>query len=314
EKARVVASTNYAGAPTSAQEFLRIVEIMYHPAPPTGESSFATEDFEFLQVKNFGPATLNLAGVRFTGGIDFTFPINGGYLLPAGESALVVKNPAAFVFRYGAGFNIVGPYAGNLENQGENLRLEDASGEKVLDFDYDNTWQPMSDGGGFSLVILEETTPWNSWGEQARWGISAIAGGSPAQGLPGLAQWKAAQFSPDELTNDSISGEAADPDFDGRSNLEEFISGTDPRNAASYLKIEVEKHGSGPPTALTIRFAAVLGKTYSIQYLDSLPNAAWQKHSDIWANAETRMVEVPVEPGRGEAGRYFRVVTPAAPE
>ncbi|MCI0538172.1 MAG: lamin tail domain-containing protein, partial [Verrucomicrobiales bacterium] len=313
EKARVVASTNYAGAPTSAQEFLRIVEIMYHPAPPTGESSFAAEDFEFLQLKNIGPATLNLAGVRFTSGIDFAFPINGRYLLPSGESAFVVKNPAAFAFRYGAGFNVVGPYAGNLENQGENLRLEDAWGEKVLDFAYNNAWQPMTDGGGFSLVILEQSAPWNSWREKARWGISAVGGGSPAQGLPGLAQWKAALFSPDELTDVSISGETADPDFDGRSNLEEFISGTDPRNAASYLKIEVEKRGSGPPAALTIRFTALAGKTYSIQYLDSLRGAAWQKHSDVWANPETRMVEVPIEPGRGEAGRYFRVVTPAAP-
>jgi len=74
---------------------------------------------------------------------------------------LVVKNPTAFSQRYGAGpsSRIAGAYtdtfgaSGNLDNGGERLRLDDASNEKVLDFSYNNSWYPITDGRGFSLVI-----------------------------------------------------------------------------------------------------------------------------------------------------------------
>jgi hypothetical protein len=101
--------------------------------------------------------------------------------------------------------------------------------------------------------------------------------------------------------------------MDGRSNLDEFVSGTDARNAASFLKIEVTKSDAGQPIAVLIRFMAVAGKTYSIQYLDSVTGKVWQKHSDVLARTETRRIDVPVQPAPAQQGRYFRVVTPAQP-
>src|SRR5439155_26426539 len=55
---------------------LRITEINYHPAPPPTNSPYTADDFEFIELQNTGPTTLDLNGVRITGGIDFTFGPN----------------------------------------------------------------------------------------------------------------------------------------------------------------------------------------------------------------------------------------------
>ena len=52
---------------------LRITEIMYNPAPPPTNSPYQAKDFEFVEVQNTGTNVINLAGVRITGGINFTF-------------------------------------------------------------------------------------------------------------------------------------------------------------------------------------------------------------------------------------------------
>src|SRR5206468_2282377 len=82
---------------------------------------------------------------------------------------LVVNNAAAFTARYGSGLNIAGEYTGSLDNAGETLRLEDAVGEKILEFAYDSSWYPLSDGLGFSLVIMNENVPWYTWGDKESW-------------------------------------------------------------------------------------------------------------------------------------------------
>ncbi|HXT39817.1 MAG TPA: CotH kinase family protein, partial [Candidatus Angelobacter sp.] len=52
---------------------LVITEIMYHPTPPPAASTNSSDDFEYVELKNIGAGALNLVGVRFTNGIDFTF-------------------------------------------------------------------------------------------------------------------------------------------------------------------------------------------------------------------------------------------------
>src|SRR5688572_3610967 len=62
---RLVAAANYAGNPSLAQQYLRITELMYHPSALAGNTNSA-EEFEYMELKNIGPVTLNLNGVRFT--------------------------------------------------------------------------------------------------------------------------------------------------------------------------------------------------------------------------------------------------------
>jgi len=49
----------------------------------------------------------------------------------------------------------------------------------ILDFDYDNGWYPTTDGQGFSLVIADETAPFDTWDRSRSWQPSDAEGGSP---------------------------------------------------------------------------------------------------------------------------------------
>src|SRR6185295_14891036 len=68
-----------------------------------------------------------------------------------------------------------------------------------------------------------------------------------------------------------------DNDEDGMKNWQEYIAGTDPRNAASYLKVN-QLVVSG---AALISFEAVSNKTYTVQFNDSVSPATWSKLADV---------------------------------
>jgi hypothetical protein len=196
---RLVYGTNYTGNPSLAQQALRITEIMYHPRP--GPPSMATnaEDYEYIELRNIGGATLNLDGVRFTAGIEFNFSDGAVSSLPPGQTLLVVKNLAAFLSRYGPGRLVAGEYAGSLDNNGENLRLEDASGEKILDFTYRDDWYRITAGAGFSLVALDDEAPWQAWDTKEQWRPSGGELGSPGEPDP------LPPFTPGILVNEVLT-------------------------------------------------------------------------------------------------------------
>ena len=58
---RIVHTNSYVPSPSPAQLYLRITEIMYHPARTNAGSLYGTEEFEYLELKNIGPVNLNLA-------------------------------------------------------------------------------------------------------------------------------------------------------------------------------------------------------------------------------------------------------------
>jgi hypothetical protein len=151
-------------------ENLRITEIMYNPPDPNEE---------FIELQNIGSETLNLNLVKFTNGIDFTFP---DIDLPAGHYMVVVNDQQAFTARYGTNINIAGQYSGRLANDGERIRLQDAVGQTILDFEYSDNWYSITDGKGYSLTIIDaaNTDP-NSWNQKRSWQASASRGGSPGQ-------------------------------------------------------------------------------------------------------------------------------------
>src|SRR5262249_50866408 len=119
-----------------------------------------------------------------------------------------------------------------------------------------------------------------------------------------LDSWELAnQLDPNIATGDD--GASGDPDGDGFTNLQEFLSGTDPHNAASYLKIETITTGS--PTV--IHFLAAPGKTYSIQYADDPYGDEWKKLADVPAQSVATEVQVP-DPNPSATGRFYRLSTP----
>jgi len=173
-----VASSSTPAAPSAPQLFLRVTEIMYNP-PALPDDTFPDQEYEYMELKNIGEEDIGLFGVHFAEGIAFSFKRTTATTLAAGERLLLVKNRAAFTDRYGDGFNIAGEYAGHLNNGGERIRLDDAQNEKILDFDYKDSWQPLTDGSGFSLVIVDEAAPFDTWDEPTHWRPSAAELGSP---------------------------------------------------------------------------------------------------------------------------------------
>jgi hypothetical protein len=93
--------------------------------------------------------------------------------------ALLVKNPAAFVQRYGSGRPVIGQYDGNLSNGGENLLLLD-DGRPVLDVTYGASapWPTSADGGGPSLELRDWNADFNS---STNWQASLESGGTPGR-------------------------------------------------------------------------------------------------------------------------------------
>ncbi|MHC4337129.1 MAG: lamin tail domain-containing protein, partial [Planctomycetota bacterium] len=165
----------------SVTENLRITEIMYHPKY-TGNLNDPNE--EFIELNNIGPDTLNLNLVRFTEGIDFTFP---DIELEPNECVVVVKDQSAFEAQYGTSVNIAGQYTGSLANNGEQVRLQDAVGQTIFDFEYEDGWRSITDGDGFSLTIIDPTNnDTNSWDEKESWRASVYRNGSPGADDSGI--------------------------------------------------------------------------------------------------------------------------------
>ena len=83
--------------------------------------------------------------------------------------------------------NIAGVFGGNLANDGERLTLVGALSEPILDFEYDDDWYPVTDGPGFSLVIVDDQAALNTWSFRESWRPSGLERGSPGSGDPAPA-------------------------------------------------------------------------------------------------------------------------------
>ena len=154
---------------------LRITELMYNPPDGT--------EHEFIELHNTGAESLDLWGVRFTDGIDFTFPAPTE--LAAGASVVLAADRQAFALKYPSvpqGI-VFGPYDGKLNNGGEKivLKLPEPFEAAILRFEYDNSWYAQTDGGGRSLTIRDPQAAIATWDEPESWQPSTAPGGTPGQ-------------------------------------------------------------------------------------------------------------------------------------
>ena len=155
--------------------------------------------------------------------------------------------------------------------------------------------------------------------------VSAAVGGrfpdgtetvaSLARPTPGLANVLDSDLDDDLLPDDWELANGLDPrdskdaardaDGDGRSNLDEFRAGTDPRDGASVLALEAVATAGG----VSLRFEARPGRSYWVQARESW-DAPWVGVGLVPSGDGPRRAEMEVPKGDG-AQRYFRVVTPA---
>ena len=274
-------------APTLAQQQLRLTKLMYAPSPATlaelaARPTADAEDFEYLEIHNLGAVPLDLSGGRFTDGITFSFP--PGSTLPAGARLALARNPAAFDQRYGTGLARLGPYEGALDNRGERLRLVDAVGEEVLDFTYDPSWYPSSDGQGYALVIRDDAAPDPAnWTLPEKWALSGALGGAPTAAPDFFSQeyagWTHTAFSPAERANPAISGPAVCHNPAALSNLMAFALQLDPRAPALAQLPQpatVVELGQSYPALRFRRWKNAPGLTYTLQVARTPDATAWE--------------------------------------
>ena len=110
---------------------------MYHPGPPTAEESAAghvsSEDFEYVELRNVGDQVIDLAGSAFSAGVRLAFSAGPDAILEPGDSALLVRDEAAFRFRYSDEPRIRGVFfKSSLDNNGERLALVGEDGGEVF--------------------------------------------------------------------------------------------------------------------------------------------------------------------------------------
>src|SRR5262249_40231590 len=126
-------------------------------------------------------------------------------------------------------------------------------------------------GGAYTVILTNaaggsQSFAWTN-------AILTVLADSNTNGIPDV--WEAAYFgSPTGVTNRD-----ADFDGDGVSNWQEYISGTDPTDPSSYLKVRrISASGSA-----VIEFNAISNRTYSVQYKDGIDAALWRRLVDVLA-------------------------------
>ena len=142
------------GTPADSNNLV-ISEIHYNPQGPE-------ESGEFIELMNISSQPIQLAGVRFLDGLDYTFPPTS----QLAANSYLLLTPAE--------------YNGNLDNGGEQITLLDAEGLVIESFSYNDRapWPEAPDGQGPSLVrVTPREKPDGNL--PSSWRSSSRAGGNP---------------------------------------------------------------------------------------------------------------------------------------
>ena len=214
-----------------------ISEINYNPrdATPGTPTGGDIQTFEFIELLNVTGSPLDLTGLRFTTGIDFTFPT--GRVLPVGERIVVAKDLAAAASRYPDGSHprlsgkTVGPFDGQLDNGGEQIVLTAQDGSIIADFTDDDAppWPVTPDGtngNGATLVYLTACPGVSIPADAANWYGHPVVRAIRGPDGTSYSAWATANSA-------SANGDG-DVDKDGMSDLMEYLTGSSPNGSSVH--------------------------------------------------------------------------------
>lgn len=165
-----------------------ITEVMLNPAAPTQAElselpDLTAADFQFVEIFNseiLDP--ISLLDMQLAGDIQTTL---GDIEVPAGGSALVVANQAAFELRYGDELLIAGEFTGRMESTGARVDLvdEDTHPLQELKLADGDLWPLRARNGmGASLELIDPITTLASQMSKPRnWQGSITPHGTPGE-------------------------------------------------------------------------------------------------------------------------------------
>ena len=166
---------------------LTISEIHFQPAAPPPGSAYVADDFEFIEIYNYGLRTVALDGLSFSRGVGFEFADGGVREIGAGDRLVVVANLEAFSEVYAEFFDtgdivVAGEFEGELRDGGESVSIAGEIGNTILRFVYRDLWYPETAGGGHSLALVDpEGTSEPDMSLEESWRPSQEIGGAPGR-------------------------------------------------------------------------------------------------------------------------------------
>lgn len=172
--------------PQATAANVTISEIHYHPAAPSEAEIAAGHDdasaFEFIELANTSATNINLAVAQISGGISFVFLPGHAAILNANRRCVLVRDKAAFIARHGDSIAIAGEFVGKLANGGDFIKLVDADGSVVQQFEYNDKspWPEEADGDGPSLELRTPGAR-SDLAAGGSWKASEVIGGTPGQ-------------------------------------------------------------------------------------------------------------------------------------
>lgn len=143
------------GTAGAAEPYLDVVisELMYNP-PGTISVGGQSVENEYIEITNRGTQTVDLGGWKIADGVRYTFP--GGTLIAPGARLIIAKDPASAQTQYGI-TGVLGPYEGQLDNDGERIELRNADDGLVCELEYDDEapWPTGGDDDGRSIELID---------------------------------------------------------------------------------------------------------------------------------------------------------------
>ncbi len=106
------------------------------------------------------------------------------------------------------------------------------------------------------------------------------------------------------FNTNTVNDASNDTDGDGMNNRAEYIAGTNPTNALSYLEIDTLTVGG----SAVLTFIAVSNRNYVVEAANSL-DGTWQSLTNVPAQTTNRVFEATDE--FGNTNRFYRLVIPA---
>jgi hypothetical protein len=217
---------------------------------------------------------------------------------------------------------LFGPYDGKLGNAGDSLRLEVP--DKIQGRDNVNEGHvpyyvqeqidylsiPPWPAASANRLSLQRKDVFHYGNEPTNWfsalptPMKANTGGAVDHDNDGLPDdWELA-YGLDYL---DPSDAGIDSDGDGLSNFQEFLCGTNPRNAQSALRL---KSATFNITGTVLQLDTAPGLTYTLQYRSSLANGSWQTLQQISASSSGGPVSVTDTTPDAQGQRFYRVLVP----